>query len=340
MANEIARIKTDFSSAAADKKIDEPEAKRIIRRVRENKLTESEAKTFRNEMALNKDFFNPGAAVIFADFEKIIRRNTVLDAGPRPNPGGLPDPTPAAADIDRLEQEMVKNAELFRNGISAKDPEQLYLGDCFLVAAMSAVADTHPEVIKKAFKKVGANYEVSMFTKSGKTEKVTIDTDLPHNSWYGWYYARAHDSKEIWPALLEKAFAAKAGNSYEGINGGLSGDAMQQLTGKKSVDTLTRASGVTADTMFAQLKAAVAAKKPTTAATYGDSSAAKYTGTNIHTDHTYVVLGTSREGGVNYVKLRNPWGNSEPVGNGRDDGIFKLDMPTFMKLFWGISING
>lgn len=340
MALEIARVRSDFAAAAADGKIDEKEAKSIVRHVKENKLTESEANTFRAEAKKHQDQFDPGASKVFGDFSKSMRAITVLDPGPRPNPGGLKDPAVIKADQDRLEQQVIAHAELFRNGVSEKDPEQLYIGDCYLLASMSAVAHAHPEIIEHAFKSLGnGKYEVTLYDGHLKPTTVTIDHDLPRNDWYGAYYATAHDKKELWPALLEKAFATRAG-SYGKIEGGMPGDAMRALTGKKSVDTLTRGNHITADAMFEKLDAAMKAHQPTTAATYGESSNAKYTGTNIFADHTYTVLGTSTEGGVKYVTLRNPWGNTEPTGNGRDDGIFKLDMPTFMNLFWGISVNG
>ena len=33
--------------------------------------------------------------------------------------------------------------------------------------------------------------------------------------------------------------------------------------------------------------------------------------------------------GKKYVQLRNPWGESEPSGNGANDGIFKLKLDDF-----------
>ena len=340
MTLEIARLRADFSAAADDGKVTEAEAKRIIRRVRENRLHESEAKAFRAELKEHHDLFDAGATKLFDAFGRIIRRNTVLDDGPRPNPGGLADPTVLPADIDRVEQQLVKNGELFRNGISAKDPEQLYVGDCYLMAAMSSVAHMTPAAIDKLFKKLpGGKYQVTLFSPRGVPQKIVIDGDLPRNGWYGYYYGRAHDPKELWPALLEKAFAKRAGG-YPKIDGGLSSEAMTAITGKRSVDTLTRGNRITEEQMFAKIDAAVKAKKPITASTYGEASAHKYEGRNIFADHTYAILGSVREGGKDYVKMRNPWGNTEPVGNGRDDGIFKIDMATFMDLMWGISVNG
>ena len=31
--------------------------------------------------------------------------------------------------------------------------------------------------------------------------------------------------------------------------------------------------------------------------------------------------------------MRNPWGESEPAGNGANDGIFKLKLEEFAKLY-------
>jgi hypothetical protein len=118
------------------------------------------------------------------------------------------------------------------------------------------------------------------------------------------------------------------------------GDAMRLITGDSSTDTDLRGKGVTADTVFAQLKDAVENHKPATAATFGDSSARLYKGKGIYADHTYSVMGVAERDGVKYVKLRNPWGESEPRGNGRDDGIFVMKMDEFMKLYSGISVNG
>ena len=218
-----------------------------------------------------------------------------------PNPGGDKDPAVLKADTDRLEQELVKGGELFKNGISGTDPEQNYIGDCYLMAAMSAIAKQDPDAIKNAFKKnADGTYTVRLYDlKGGKAvpHDVTIDADLPRDGWYGYYYARAHDPKELWPALLEKAFAARAG-SYGKIEAGVPGEAMQAITGKPSSDIELRGKGVNADAVFDQLKAALAAHKPVTAATLSDSSASKYTGTNIYADHTYTVWGVSEEKGV------------------------------------------
>ena len=341
MPLDIKRLQNDFAKMAQDGKITGPEADGLIRRVKAGKLTESEANAFKAEAQRYKDKFSPEAQAKISDFiNNKMKKLEVLDYGNRPDPIGVHDPAVLPADQDRLEQEVVKGGQLFRNGVKGTDPEQNYIGDCYLMAAMSAVAKTHPEVIEQAFKQVGdGKYEVTLHDLHGKPQKVTIDADLPRNGWYGYYYARSHDPKELWPALLEKAFAQRAG-SYGKIEAGVPGDAMTALTGKKSKDLDLRAKGTKPDQVFQEIDAAVKAGKPITAATLSDASSSKYTGTNIYSDHTYTVWGTSVENGVQYVHLRNPWGESEPAGNGKDDGIFKLSMDQFMSLYSGVSING
>ena len=49
---------------------------------------------------------------------------------------------------------------------------------------------------------------------------------------------------------------------------------------------------------------------------------------------------TSEAGGVKYVELRNPWGFSEPAGNGKDDGIFKLPLADFVKYYENVEFGG
>jgi hypothetical protein len=168
---------------------------------------------------------------------------------------------------------------------------------------------------------------------------VKIDADLPRNDWYHLEYASGRDEKELWPALLEKAFAARAGG-YANIEGGVPAEALSAITGKPSKDLDLRAAGTRPDEVFAAMKEALAAGKPTTAVTLGDSSSAKYTNTGVYADHTYSVWGVSEAGGKKYVELRNPWGSGEPTGNGRDDGIFKLPLDQFMSLYCGVSFNG
>ena len=64
---------------------------------------------------------------------------------------------------------------------------------------------------------------------------------------------------------------------------------------------------------------------------------ALFANTGVYGDHTYTVMDAFEKNGVKYIKLRNPWGESEPSGNGKDDGIFQLkldDMPKWYSVVW------
>jgi hypothetical protein len=336
---DVTALRTDFKQAAEDHVITRPEVKRIIRRARRGDLHEREAKTFRREARRYKDQFSTGgASELKAFIDNRLRRLTVLDEPPRPL--GRRDPKVLKSDLKRLQQEIVKGGSLFRHGVNGKDPEQNYIGDCYLVGAMSAVAFATPEAIEKLFKRnQDGTFDVTLWGLNGRKYIETVDIDLPRNGWYGYYYARSNDPKELWPALLEKAFAQWKG-SYQAIEGGVPGDAMTNLTGKPSVETDLHEAGVTPESVYQTLKAALAAKKPTVAATFGARKAAMYKGTGLHEDHTYAVFGVRMKNGQPWVKLRNPWGESEPKNNGRDDGIFEIPISKLIKYCDSIAVNG
>lgn len=343
MGLDIKRLRTDFATIAKDGMITDTDVDGLLRRVKRDGLTESEAKTLKQETARYKDQFTPeGAKKIDAFIANKLRAATVLDDPTPVNPLGVKDPAVLKADLKKVRQTDLKGV-LVKGGIDGNDVMQKYLADCYLIAAMAATARANPELIEKAFKKRSdGTYDVTIYEQKGAKwvpTKVHIDADLPHNDWYHLQYASARDEKELWPALLEKAFAAKAG-SYAAIEGGVPGDALSALTGKPTTMIDFQERGVKADQVFEALSLAVKERRPATASTYGESSNAKYTNSGLYSDHAYSVWGTETSGGKKYVQLRNPWGESEPANNGRDDGIFKMELGEFMKMYANVEING
>ena len=53
---------------------------------------------------------------------------------PRATPGSIKDPAVLKGDTDKLEQQDVKGGKLFSGGVNGKDPQQNYIGDCYLIA--------------------------------------------------------------------------------------------------------------------------------------------------------------------------------------------------------------
>lgn len=344
MSLDIKRLRTDFAKAASDGKITDKDVEGLLRRVRTDGLTESEAKELKKEVAHYKDSFTPdGAAKMQTFLTEKLRPLIQLDDPTPVNPLGVKDPKVLKADEKKVRQEVIRGGALVKGGIRGEDVTQKYLGDCYLIAAMAAVAHVNPQLVEKAFhKRTDGTYDVTLYEQHGNRwtpTKVHIDADLPHSDWYHLQYASGRDEKELWPALLEKAVAQRAG-SYAAIESGVPGDAMSMLTGATSSFTDLRAAGTKADAVFAMLADATKQHRPATASTFGESSAAKYTNSGLYADHAYSVWGTEESGGKKYVKLRNPWGESEPANNGRDDGIFKLELSEFMKMYATVEING
>ncbi|MFO0594452.1 MAG: C2 family cysteine protease [Myxococcaceae bacterium] len=344
MGTDIKRLSNDFAKLARDGKITDTDVDGLLKRVRAGGITESEAKELKADVERYKSSFTPeGDAKMQAFLTTKLRSSMVLDDPTPVNPGGVKDPKVLKADEKRVRQTLLPGAHLVKGTIRGEDVCQKYLGDCYLIAAMASVAHTQPALVEKAFQKhADGTYDVKLFAPKGhgwSETSVHIDSDLPHNDWYHLQYASARDEKELWPALLEKAFAQRAG-SYGAIEAGVPGDAMSMLTGKPSSMIELHGAGTKAADVFARLSAATKDHKPATASTFGESSNGKYANTGLFADHAYSVWGTETSGGKQYVQLRNPWGDTEPSGNGADDGIFKLELSEFMKMFSNVEING
>jgi hypothetical protein len=210
------------------------------------------------------------------------------------------------------------------------------IGDCYLVSAFSSLAASDPELISKAITDhKDGTYSVRFFEKDTngqfKPVTVTVDSDIATDFGTRNKYAKARDGNEQWVTVLEKAYAQWKGG-YEAIgNGGRAGDVFEALSGKRS--TWTSTTYTPADRIYQSISTAVAAKRPVTAGTFGKDSGVDYSGTGVYAWHAYTVLGASEDQGTKYVQLRNPWGNTEPGSDGKDDGIFKMKLDDFMKLY-------
>ncbi len=124
------------------------------------------------------------------------------------------------------------------DGISPSDIKQGYLGDCYFLAALASVAQQHPEVIWNAIKDNGDGTYTVTFYQDGKPVPVTVDAEFPvtedakGNPTGTPAYARTGSTRdELWPLIMEKAYAQLDGGSYRKIEGGWPGEAVELLTG-------------------------------------------------------------------------------------------------------------
>ncbi len=234
------------------------------------------------------------------------------------------------------------SGSLYVDGISYDDVIQGSIANCYMVAAFSSLAQQNPDAIKNAIKDNGdGTYDVRFFEKSYSGYRpvtVKVDGDVPTEFGTTPKYGKARDSNEQWITVLEKAYAQWKGG-YEAIgNGGNAGAVFEALTGKSPSWSTTTSSAP--DQVFSRLSNAISTGKPVTAGTHGKDSGVDYNGTGVYAWHAYTVLGTSEEAGTKYVQLRNPWGRSEHGSDGKDDGIFKMKLEDFTKLYNSINIGG
>jgi len=298
----------------------------------------------------------PGDVIKVAATDGKNNTSFAVEAGPAltvpggtAGPGGkidLPDPALHKDELDangKPKFELKRfSGPLFKDGVSPEDVQQGQIGDCYLPAAISALAKSDPTLLQNMIKDNGdGTYTVTFKKRDYRTGKavdvpVKVDGDLYARAWGGPLYGSSNGDKtekgmELWFPILEKAYAQWKG-SYNTIgSGGLSSDVWEACTGKEGVSESISYMG--ADKLWTEIKSAVDSKRPVGAGTYGEEEDARYTNSGVYADHAYSILGYKEKDGVKYVTMRNPWGESEPTGDGKNDGIFDLKLDDFRKLY-------
>ena len=236
--------------------------------------------------------------------------------------------------------------EFFVDGPTATAPVQGALGDCWLIAAMAAVAWTHPELVSERTRRenIPGNVDagsadlyfeftdqltipVLFFTISIPfVFKLWIGEELPQTADGGWIYARSSVAGEIWPAEIEKAAAVwrSGGNAddprssdYTHLAGGDPAWAVHILTGGTPWYHWADA-----DDTWSTIRSHCSGQRatdPLVAWTWGSSDDSPdkvdYGDAQIAANHAYSILGTWETNNRQYVILRNPWGWYEATLN-------------------------
>ncbi len=275
----------------------------------------------------------------------------------------LPDPGLHKDELDESGKPKF-NMERFRgplfdvDGAKATDVQQGQIGDCYLPAAVAAIAHHVPGRFENMIKQkieidpsTGTEkiwFEVTFQERSWENGEYkfkpvvqAVDADLFVRSWGGPLYGaddgpRGLEDMELWWPILEKAYADWKGDYNTIGDGGHVSNVFRDILG---VDTgsmsISGWSSSTPDEIFAKIKESVDAKRPVGAGTHGHDQDAIYANTGVYSNHAYSILGYEEAAdGTRFVQVRNPWGESEPFpGDGKNDGIFKLKLDDFMKLY-------
>jgi hypothetical protein len=216
--------------------------------------------------------------------------------------------------------------------IHPSDIAQGATGDCYFLASLASLANTHPEWIQQMIaENPDGSYTVRFFNEqTGKAEYVTVRVeDIPRNISGEPRFAKLGDQGELWPAVIEKAYAQwiddrnirdplwsrlleflgfEGKSDYKLISGGLPQVAMSQLTGGASTSYVP-------PTNFSEelLQSSLKNGDLLTLGTFqSDNPAVKgnslYLGKDalLVTSHAYYITGYDSQTGM--VEVCNPWG--------------------------------
>jgi hypothetical protein len=230
------------------------------------------------------------------------------------------------------------------NQIDLNDISQGNIGDCYLMSAMGAVARSHPEIIQHMIMENRdgdgniVSYTVTfhekdngflgipgLFGQSGDKEvKITVDATFPSGDNHAGTSSSDTDSNgrtEIWPLIIEKAYAQYKGG-YDDIGGG--GDPANTLSAITGRDTNSVSPGdYSFETLQKDLSDGRAIVYDTKDLDRGFfertfDGILNRTPRDEHPyqlvgDHAYMVTGAYTDAdGQQMVTLRNPWGYNDP----------------------------
>ena len=260
--------------------------------------------------------------------------------------------------------------------ISSNDILQGGLGDCYFLAAISAIAE-YPERLERLFltKEYDPDgvYVVAMCI-TGVWQDIVLDDTFPCQPYSKKPIFNTSKSGELWVMLLEKAWA-KVHGGYMNIAAGLTREALRDLTGAcaKTFFTAQDREGLWARMMEADDGHFIMTagsddlnngsdsliEKIGIAGSHAYSLLAVFEFENIDGQYRNMDSEESREGKEveRVVKLRNPWGQGEwkgewsddsPLWNDHlkeavgwkdeDDGIFFMNYNDFCKYYSDIQI--
>ena len=258
-------------------------------------------------------------------------------------------------------------------GVSWLDPEQGNVADCYLIAAMIAIAWARPvrwlqrlSSGTRGAAKPG-NLHVTFHAETeGMRGPRSFDVPprVPLDAGRNWIYAHSAQSEETWPALLERAFVMQvSGNKGEptvddyreiGTARYWPPDVARMLFGgsthSRSAGHRTSLFGELPDVCVHSLT-----RFPTMAWTHPRNERRDWAESGLVNEHAYAVLGLLSRGDRHFVVLRNPygknvrrphfaageWGEGAPRNDGQpvaldEHGVFAIGDKSFDRWFSGL----
>lgn len=225
----------------------------------------------------------------------------------------LPDPAPVQATspfADFSDRPLFSTA-----GPVPTDIRQGAVGDCYLLASLSAVALQNPDLLRQSIVELGDGTYGVRYHRDGAPVYVRVDADLPVGSFGDMAYAALGAQQSLWVALMEKAYAMfrTGAGTYASIGGGWMTEVFDALDAPST--TIWLDTTITPGDVLAHLKVELDAGAAVTWATWKIPSGVPLVGL-----HAYAVESVALDavGIAVSVTLRNPWGYD---GGGNHDGV-------------------
>lgn len=251
------------------------------------------------------------------------------------SPGG-------SAEVDLRDPAVTNRAYVYRDfgeqplfpagGPSPDDVDQGEVGDCYLLAALSAAAQAMPGVLRYLVADMGDGTYAVRFRRDARDIYVRVDADLPTEDGHP-VYAGLGTEGSTWVALVEKAYIGfrRGGGRYAALNRGWMSESLRAMgLGAVSYRQIRNA-----EQLLARIQSLLDEGR---AVTY----AVKYPrGAPLVGQHAYSVdaMITDAAGRPTGVRLRNPWGSDGAGDDGADDGYVTITGAQAFAAFWAVQAS-
>eukprot|EP01091_Cochliopodium_minus_P012841 TRINITY_DN3997_c0_g1_i1.p1 TRINITY_DN3997_c0_g1~~TRINITY_DN3997_c0_g1_i1.p1 ORF type:complete len:524 (-),score=168.81 TRINITY_DN3997_c0_g1_i1:46-1617(-) len=215
---------------------------------------------------------------------------------------------------------MMKNPKLIDGIIEPGDILQGNLGDCYLLSALSILAE-YPKRMEKIFviHELRRGIFCTRLYLDGIPTNVMVDDFIPCLRGTNEAAFSQNHEDELWVIMMEKIYA-KCYGGYEKIEGGITGDALSDLTGAPYSIYKTKEKDPSPEQLW---KIMLDARKRTyfiAASVPDDPEQDLMKLLGLVEGHAYAVLDVKQVGELKLVQIRNPWGNSTEWTGDYSDG--------------------
>jgi hypothetical protein len=214
------------------------------------------------------------------------------------------------------------------------------------MASLASVAALNPSFIREMISdNHNGIYTVRLYNSRGEAEFITVDAQLYRKQNGSPIYAQHDARQEIWPAIVEKAYAEMKGG-YQNIESLSSTETLRAITGLDNAAAINMKSvrhilGISNSDIFHMISSSLEQGRPVTVGTHDPGEGVVYDETNrLVKNHAYSVVRVYEEDGEQWVVLRNPWGryeyqndNYDNNGSLPDDGVFRMSINDFIAMY-------